>query len=197
MKGFLIVALALLLFTGGCGVNKKYVSDEIAASEARTNAQVSDLKGSADKNKADIAALQRLSKELGEKADLAINKASGFENYQIIWSGEIHFAFDSYDIDGVAAAILDECGVKMEEVPSSLLEVTGYTDRTGSSNYNLMLGQARADATTRYLSEKFGVSLYRMFTASYGKSKPVAMPDEANSAAKNRRVKLAVWGPMK
>jgi len=196
MKGILIFALALVLITGGCGVNKKYVSEEIAASEARTSAQVNDLKSSADKNTADIAALQRLSRELGEKADMAINKASGFENYQILWSGEVNFAFDSYDIDGVAAAILDECGVKMEEVPSSLLEVSGYTDRTGSSNYNLMLGQARADAAKRYLAEKFGVSLYRMFTVSFGETKPVAMPDEANSAAKNRRVKLSVWGPM-
>lgn len=196
MKGFIIVSLALLLFAG-CGVNKQYVNDEIAASEARTNAQVSNLKSSADKNSADIAALQRLSKELGEKADMAINKASGFENYQILWTGEIHFAFDSYDVDGVAASILDECGVKMEEVPSSLLEITGYTDRTGSSNYNMMLGQARADAAKRYLSDKFGVSLYRMFTASFGETKPVAMPDETNAAGKNRRVKLSVWGPMK
>jgi outer membrane protein OmpA-like peptidoglycan-associated protein len=38
--------------------------------------------------------------------------------------------------------------------------------------------------------------LYRMFTISYGKSKPVALPDQKQSGSKNRRVSLKLWGPM-
>ena len=194
MRTGLLLALLVTLLSAGCGVNKQYVTDEIAASEARTGSQIQTVKDQTDTNAAQVQRLQELARQLGEKADLAINKASGFENYQVIWSGEINFAFDSYEIDGIAGSILDEAGAKMEQVPHALLEIVGYTDRTGSSSYNLLLGEKRANSAKRYLVDKFGISLYRMFINSFGEEKPVALPDERNAATKNRRVKLSVWG---
>jgi len=193
MRTVLLIALVAMM-AAGCGVNKQYVADELAASEARMAAQVQGVQDKTDANAAEVQRLQQLASQLEEKANLAINKAAGFENYQIIWSGEINFAFDSYEIDGVAASILDEAGMKMEQVPHALLELVGHTDRTGSSNYNLLLGEKRANAAKRYLSDKFGLSLYRMFINSFGEEKPVALPDERNAASRNRRVALAVWG---
>jgi peptidoglycan-associated lipoprotein len=193
MRTVLLIGLVAMM-AAGCGVNKQYVADELAASEARTAAQVQGVQDKTDANAAEVQRLQQLAGQLEEKADLAINKAAGFENYQIIWSGEINFAFDSYEIDGVAASILDEAGMKMEQVPHALLEVVGHTDRTGSSNYNLLLGEKRANAAKRYLADKFGISLYRMFINSFGEGKPVALPDERNAASKNRRVTIAIWG---
>jgi len=193
MRTVLLIALVAMM-AAGCGVNKQYVADELAASEARMAAQVQGVQDKTEANAAEVQRLQQLASQLEQKADLAINKAAGFENYQIIWSGEINFAFDSYEIDGVAASILDEAGMKMEQVPHALLEVVGYTDRTGSSNYNLLLGEKRANAAKRYLADKFGLSLYRMFINSFGEEKPVALPDERNAASKNRRVSLAIWG---
>jgi peptidoglycan-associated lipoprotein len=190
--GLLFALLALL--SAGCGVNKQFVADEIAASETRTGTQIQTVKDQTDANAAEVQRLQELARQLGEKADLAINKASGFENYQIIWSGEIKFAFDSYEIDGMAGSILDEAGGKMEQVRGSLLEIVGYTDRTGSSGYNLLLGEKRANSAKRYLADKFGISLYRMFVNSYGEAKPVSLPDERNASTKNRRVILTLWG---
>jgi len=194
MRTVFLLALLVTLLSAGCGVNKQYVTDEITASEARTGSQLQTVKDQTDANAAEVQRLQGLARQLGEKADLAINKASGFENYQIIWSGEINFAFDDYEIDGVAASILDEAGGKMEQVRGSLLEIVGYTDRTGSTGYNLLLGEKRANSAKRYLVDKFGISLYRMFVNSFGEAKPVALPDERNAATKNRRVTLALWG---
>lgn len=196
MKTCTLALVALLLITAGCGVNKEYVEEQIAASESRQNATISSLQDKTDGNAQEIARLRQLSQQLSEKADMAINKASGFENYQIIWSGEINFAFDSYKIDDVAASILDEAGMKMEQNPGSVIEIAGFTDRTGSVSYNLMLGDRRAASAKAYLSDKYGISLYRMFTISHGKDKPVATPDEKNSASRNRRVTLQVWGTM-
>jgi len=193
MRTVLLIALVAMM-AAGCGVNKQYVADELAASEARMAAQVQGVQDKTDANAAEVQRLQQLATQLEEKANLAINKAAGFENYQIIWSGEINFAFDSYEIDGLAASILDEAGMKMEQVPHALLEVVGHTDRTGSSNYNLLLGEKRANAAKRYLADKFGISLYRMFINSFGEEKPVALPDERNAASKNRRVAIAIWG---
>ncbi|MCD6249280.1 MAG: OmpA family protein [candidate division Zixibacteria bacterium] len=190
MLSLLIVAL----MAGGCGVNKTYVASEIAASEARTAAELDQVRDKTDLNATEITRLQGLATALDEKADLAINKASGFENYQIIWSGKISYDFDDYNINGVAASILDEAGMKLEEVPHSLIEIVGHTDQTGSAKYNIMLGEKRANAAKRYLADKFGTSLYRMFIVSYGEEKPVALPDERNASSQNRRVTLTIWG---
>ncbi|MEW6412863.1 MAG: OmpA family protein [Candidatus Zixiibacteriota bacterium] len=197
MRIFLVVALLLSLMFVGCGASKDYVAQQIQQSEAKTSAEINAVREKTDTNAAEIKKLQSLAAQISEKADLAINKAKGFENYQIIWQGEINFDFDSYLITGTAESILNEAGEKMEEFPGSILEVAGYTDRTGTAKYNYMLGQQRADATKRFLASKFGISLYRMFTVSYGEDKPVALPDEQNASSKNRRVTLAVWGELK
>jgi len=191
-----IVVAALALFAAGCGVNKDFVQEQISQSEARTDSKITTLKDQTDTNAGEIAKLQSLAKQLSDKTDMAINQAKGFENYQIIWSGVINFDFDSYEINEGAAAILNEAGQKMEEHPGSVIEIAGHTDRTGNSKYNLLLGEKRSNAAKRFLFERFGVSLYRLFIISHGEEKPVAMPDERNAASKNRRVTLKVWGEL-
>lgn len=192
----MIFLLTGLLMLAGCGVKQQFVLDEIAASEARSQAEIGSVKDKVDMNAEELTRLQGLATALDKKADLAINKASGFENYQIIWSGEINFSFDSYDIDDVAASILDEAGMKMEQVPGSLLEIVGHADQTGAASYNLLLGEKRANSSKRFLADKFGISLYRMFVVSYGEAKPAAISGENQSASKNRRVSLSVWGAL-
>jgi peptidoglycan-associated lipoprotein len=194
MKLMLVASLMALLLLG-CGVNKEYVSQQIADSESRTNAKIDGVSDKSDTNATEIASLKSLAAQLEEKADLAINKAEGFENYQMLWSGEVNFAFDSYEIDDVAAGILNEAGEKLEAAGGSVIEIVGHTDRTGASKYNYLLGEKRASSAKRYLAERFGISLYRMFILSYGEDKPVAMPDEQQASSKNRRVTLAIWGP--
>ncbi len=192
MKHLTIVAIATLALAG-CGVKKDYVAQQIADSESRTNSKID---ANASLTASDIARLQQLTSELSKKTDMALNKVSGFENYQVIWSGEINFSFDSWEVDNVGEQILNEAGQKMQEVKNSLLEVAGHTDAVGSSQYNFTLGERRADAAKLYLNDHFGVSLYRMYTISYGKSKLIAMPDQHQAGAKNRRVTLQLWGPM-
>lgn len=194
MKRIAFVICLMAVMVAGCGVNKDYVEGQIAASEGRTAAQVATLSDKTDANAAEVARLKTLAGELSAKTDMAINQAKGFENYQIIWSGVINFDFDSWDVTATGEQILSEAGVKMEQNPESLIEVEGHTDGTGSSKYNMMLGEQRANAAKGFLAERFGISLYRMFVISYGKTKPASMPDERESSSKNRRVTLKVWG---
>ena len=190
----LTLCVALALLVAGCGVNKAFVEEQIVQSEGRTAAQIATVRDKTDTNAAEVAKLKTLASELSTKTDMAINQAKGFENYQIIWSGVINFDFDSWDVTATAEQILTEAGQKLEQHGSSLLEIEGHTDGTGSARYNLMLGEKRADAAKRFLAERFGISLYRMFVMSYGKTKPVSMPDERGAASKNRRVTLKIWG---
>lgn len=192
-KAALLIALCGLVVTG-CGVKKDYVDAQINEAEARMNDKVSAVQQKADNNQQEIAKMQSLAEQLRKDTQMAINKAAGFENYQILWEGQINFAFDSWEVDDVAAQILSEAGQKLEEVPGSVIEISGHTDQTGSSKYNLMLGEQRAAAAKLYLADNFGISLYRMFIISFGEQKPTAMPDERNSASKNRRVSLTIWG---
>jgi len=194
MKKSIPILAVLLLLIAGCGVQKDYVTEQIAASEARTSAQMSVLDGKTTDNASELARLQALATELEKKTDMAINEAKGFENYQIIWQGEINFDYDAYEIDDVAAQILGEAGDKMTAHGGSLVEIVGHTDASGSAKYNLLLGEKRSNAAKRYLSDNYGISLYRMFVLSYGEQKPVALPDEKYANSKNRRVKLTVWG---
>ncbi len=190
-----ILGLALLL-ASGCGVKKDYVNQSIADSEAKMNDKVSALQNDVTANQDQLQKLQALSQELSKKTDMALNKAAGFENYQQIWDGVINFDFDSYDITSAAEGILMDACEKLEQNPGAVIEIGGHTDKTGSSKYNYMLGRMRAESAKRFLSERCGVSMYRMFEVSYGKDKPVAMSDEMNAASKNRRVTLKIWGPM-
>lgn len=196
MKRFTIALLALTLLFVGCGVNKDYVAQQIQDSEARTQAEIGTLKDKTDGNTAEISKLRNLATALDAKADMAINKAKGFENYQVIWQGEINFDFDKSNINGASEQILNEAGDKMQQNPGSIIEIAGFTDKTGSSNYNIMLGQQRAESAKRFLTERFGLSLYRMFVISFGEDKPLSDSGEMSSSSKNRRATLTIWGPM-
>ncbi len=196
MKKFTVALLALTLIFVGCGVNKDYVAQQIQDSEARTSSEIGTLRDKTDGNASEITKLRALGTELGAKTDMAINKAKGFENYQVIWKGELNFDFDKSTVNGAAEQILSEAGDKMEQNPGSVIEIAGHTDKTGNASYNLMLGQQRAAASKRFLSERFGISLYRMFEISYGENKPIADSGEMSSSSKNRRVSLVIWGPM-
>jgi peptidoglycan-associated lipoprotein len=125
---------------------------------------------------------------------MAINQAKGFENYQVIWEGEIFFDFNSSKITVEAQAILDQAGDKMITNRSAIAEIGGYCDPTGSDAYNLELGNKRAAASKYYLVDNFGINLYRLFLVSYGENKAVAGGDAQVSYAKQRKVTIKIWG---
>ena len=75
---------------------------------------------------------------------MALNQSQGFENYQIIWEGEVNFDFDSDEITSAAEQTLMDAGQKLETSSESLVELVGHTDNTGSNAYNLALGERRS-----------------------------------------------------
>jgi peptidoglycan-associated lipoprotein len=189
------MAIALLLISG-CA-SKGYVDQKMAEAKADSDAKIQELKAQAALNSDDVKKLQALANDLSEKTDLALNQSKGFENYQVIWEGTVNFDFDSAELSDLAKDNLEGLGMKMTDYARSLLEIVGHTDQSGSAKYNLKLGDARAAAVKKYLIDQYGVALYRMFTASQGETKPVALPDEKDAFSKNRRVTLTLWGELK
>lgn len=98
----------------------------------------------------------------------------------------IHFDFDKYNIRSDASQKLNNHAEWLKSNPKVNIIIEGNTDEWGTEEYNLALGERRANAAKSYLSN-LGISSDRMSTISYGESRPVN--PEHNQAAwdANRR----------
>lgn len=103
-----------------------------------------------------------------------------------IISNTVHFAFDQYDIDAEARAILDSQAQWLVAHPVARVTIEGHCDERGTREYNLALGDRRANAAKNYLAAR-GVSPSRITTISYGKERPIALGSDDQSWAQNRR----------
>lgn len=188
-----VLGIVALLLLAGCGASKTYVDNAVAEERARSQSAVDNVKKDVDANKTALERLQSLTQQLEAKTDMAINEAKGFESYQVVWEGEIFFDFNSTTVTDAAQEILDQVGDKMVADRASVLEVSGYTDPSGSLGYNMQLGEKRAAASKYYLVDNYGVNLFRMFTVSYGENKAMEYADGKVSYAKQRKVKMKLW----
>jgi peptidoglycan-associated lipoprotein len=189
----LVVLIGIVALLSGCA-SKGYVDKQIEAERARTDAAFDQLRSDVQSNKDQLAKLQSLSMEMEKNVDKAINEARGFEDYVVVWEGTIYFDFNSYQLKAEAITILDEAGDNMTTRPTSVMEIDGFTDPQGSADYNIELGDKRANAAKYYLADKFGVNLFRLYLLSYGERKAVTMSEDASASyAKQRRVHLKLW----
>jgi peptidoglycan-associated lipoprotein len=118
----------------------------------------------------------------GEEQSSALNEQFKRE----VSSNTIHFAFDQYDIDPEARAILDSQARWLAAHPGVRITIEGHCDERGTREYNLALGDRRANAAKNYLAAR-GISPMQINTISYGKERPVALGSDESSWAMNRR----------
>jgi len=97
----------------------------------------------------------------------------------------IHFEFDKYDITPEAADILKKNAECIKKKGIKKLVIEGNCDERGTTEYNMSLGQKRADAAKKYL-KNLGINI-KMDTISYGKEKPICRESNEECWAKNRR----------
>jgi len=98
----------------------------------------------------------------------------------------IYFDTDRYNIDSVSAAALQTQAQYLMRYPNINVRVEGNTDERGTREYNLALGERRANAAKNYLVS-LGVAASRITTISYGKERPVALGSNESAWAQNRR----------
>lgn len=102
----------------------------------------------------------------------------------------VYFAFDSYAIEGEYQTLLDAHAAYLTATPASKVLVEGNADERGTPEYNIALGQRRADAVRNFLSAK-GVQAGQVSTVSYGEEKPAVLGHDEAAYSKNRRAVLA------
>jgi len=99
---------------------------------------------------------------------------------------DIYFEFDSYVIRPDDIPVLTDLAAKLNANQTAKLTVEGHCDERGSTEYNLALGQKRAEAAKDYLV-KLGISDKRIKVVSYGKEAPLVPGHTEEAWAKNRR----------
>nr|WP_298899140.1 peptidoglycan-associated lipoprotein Pal [uncultured Altererythrobacter sp.] len=98
----------------------------------------------------------------------------------------IFFDTDRFNIDSADAAALQSQAQYLARYPQVRITVEGHADERGTREYNLALGERRANAAKNYLVS-LGVDASRVATVSYGKERPVALASNAQAWAQNRR----------
>jgi peptidoglycan-associated lipoprotein len=103
------------------------------------------------------------------------------------------FAYDSYELDDAARQTLGRQAQWLQKYANVRLTVEGHADERGTREYNLALGDRRANAVKNYLAAQ-GVSAGRMSTISYGKERPAVQGSDEQSYAENRRAVSVISG---
>jgi peptidoglycan-associated lipoprotein len=108
-----------------------------------------------------------------------------------VGSDTIHFDTDKYDINAEASGILTRQAAWLKANPSVRATIEGHADERGTREYNLALGDRRANSVKNFLVNN-GVAAAQLATISYGKERPVATGSDEASWAENRRAVTVV-----
>ena len=103
-----------------------------------------------------------------------------------ISADRIFFGFDQYNVDSEDMATLQSQATWLRANPAVRVVLEGHADERGTRDYNLALGERRANAAKNYLASQ-GVDPSRIETISYGKERPAATGSDEQAWAQNRR----------
>lgn len=103
----------------------------------------------------------------------------------------VFYDFNMANLKPDARATLDKQAAWLGKYPQNNVQVAGNCDERGTEEYNLALGQRRANAAAGYLQAK-GVAKTRITTISYGKDRPTAMGHDEQAWAQNRNAITSV-----
>lgn len=146
-----------------------------------------------------VAELERRADEthaLADRANMTAEKALKCcrKEYAVIMTEEIYFDFNKFNIRADAEPVLARVADKLKSDPDLIAELHGHTDGIGGVDYNIVLGQKRADAARMWLIERHGINMGRLAIRTFGKDAPVASNDDDGGRQKNRRVTIDVLG---
>lgn len=105
---------------------------------------------------------------------------------QLMGQDTVYFDTDQYNIDAADQQALAAQAAWLAKYPAKRATIQGHTDERGTREYNLALGERRANAAKNYLVS-LGVDASRLTTQTFGKDQPVALESNEEAWAKNRR----------
>lgn len=104
---------------------------------------------------------------------------------------DIHFDFDRFNLRPDALKIVDEWLTALQANPTVNVVIEGHTDSIGTQQYNIALGERRANSARDYLISR-GIPAARITTVTYGEDRPIDTNETAAGRARNRRAHLVI-----
>ncbi len=134
---------------------------------------------------------ERAAAEARAKAEAAAARQRAVAEAKTTLQAMVFFDYDKSDIRPDAAQLLRSKVAVLRASPQVQIRIEGYADERGSTEYNLALGERRAEAVRDFMTG-FGLSASRFSVFSYGEERPLV--DEHNEAAwaKNRRAQFVI-----
>ena len=166
-----VVALAVLL--SACGSNVKL--DEVPV-ESRTATPIAAQPSASGSASSGVAPVEIVANSAAVSGPVGIAKI-------------IYFDYDSFTLKPEFQSAVEAHAKYMATNKIRKMAIEGHTDERGGREYNLALGQKRAEAVRRALG-LLGVTDAQVEAVSFGQEKPVATGSDEASLAKNRRVEL-------
>ena len=183
-KAFLllpVLMVSLLLLTACAGTD---AMDEAAADATSTSSSASSTSGSGDGSNVTAGNVPPIADpDPGTEGDLELNVGD-----------RVFFATDSSELTEQSQVTLRRQSEWLQRYPDIHVRIEGHADERGTREYNLGLGQRRANQTREYLIS-LGISAGRLSTISYGKERPLALCSNENCWKQNRRAVTTVVAP--
>lgn len=217
-----IAASVMVLLLGGCAT-KKYVakqtdpiaarvtdvekqaqstqkqleSDEPKISAAAEKADAADARAGDALGRADAASKKtdQVKSDLTSQFHSELNeRIANIDDYKPAGDATVLFKFNSAILTDEAKQQLDQLGTaKMGSMKRYFVAIQGFTDKTGSAEYNLDLSRRRAQAVQTYLVSQHNIPVYRIQIVGLGKEKPVNDEKSRSDREKNRRVEVTIF----
>ena len=112
-----------------------------------------------------------------------------YDNKAVFASATIYFEFDKSNLTSKSIQILKSVASALNENKSIQVTLAGHADERGTREYNLALGQRRAETVSDYFILN-GISKNRISVKSYGEERPLALGQDDERYSKNRRVEI-------
>lgn len=188
--------------------------DKKVDEKAEQNADA--IKAVDQKSQAGIAQAQKTGEDAAQQASKADQDAQGantlaqkgvtqatqvqqtveaIDTPQTVKTETVLFASNRSSLTAEEKTKLDALQQTVANLKYYSVEVTGYTDKTGSATYNLDLSRRRADAVVRYLTENDKMSLLRVHVLGYGEDNPAGDNHSRAGRKENRRVEVKILAP--
>ena len=166
---------------------------ETGISEAQEHADAADKTAQGAQQQASAA--QQTANKGVDLANTAQNQIENIDNYEQVKTATILFGFDKANLTADDQQELDSLAQSFSSLKHYAIEIEGFTDKTGSQEYNLGLSRRRADAVARYLTESANVPLVKIHLLGLGEDQPAEANNTRQGRKENRRVEVRVMAP--
>ena len=123
------------------------------------------------------------------EASIREESSLDYETRAIFTNATVYFEFDKFNLNSKSLQTLKSAVAAMKDNSSIKITISGHADERGTREYNLALGQRRAESVRDYFVVN-GINANRVTVKSYGEERPLSDVSDETSYAKNRRAEI-------